>query len=196
MINWFSNLFHEFNKNRIKIFKHKQIWLFGFILSPCLIWQSCSAAVDLLWTRWSLPQTQRGPEGCGTDSQADPVVWQCTGKLGTEPASSDWLKSRWKTRHMQSQIDQYYTLYKPLSPTVLIKLLLVKICFRTSCEMMKGTTHTGNMRDSSSLCGMCGTAGCALWRRRRKMFPAWALYRSIFSAACWARQHIVRCTLH
>lgn len=71
-----------------------------------------------------------------------------------------------------------------------------KICSRTSCEMMAGMTHTGNMRNSASLWGMCGTAGCVLWRRRRKTLPAWALYRSIFSAACWARQHIVRCTLH
>ena len=62
--------------------------------------------------------------------------------------------------------------------------------------LQAGVTHTGKMFISSSLWGMWGTAGSVLWRRRRKMLPAWALYRSIFSAACLARSHIMHLTLH
>lgn len=51
--------------------------------------------------------------------------------------------------------------------------------------------YLGNILSSSSRWGMCGTGGLSKCSRVRNTDPAWARNLSIFSADCWASQHII-----
>ena len=60
-------------------------------------------------------------------------------------------------------------------------------CFRIPSSIY----YLGNILSSSSRCGMCGTGGRSKCKRVRNTDPAWARNLSIFSADCWASQHII-----
>lgn len=51
--------------------------------------------------------------------------------------------------------------------------------------------YLGNILSNSSRWGMCGTGGLSKCKRVRNTDPAWARNLSIFSADCWASQHII-----